>query len=86
MHRMVHLRFLTHWIVTFIGPVGPSSLPDEGDSVKAVGNGGKGVGVVGMGTGVMGMATGGDVGSPLFISIEVGDGVGEMATGVRLGD
>ena len=86
MPRMVYLRFLTHWIVTFIGPVRPSSLPDEGDSVNAVGNGGIVVGVVAMGTGVMGMATGGDVGSAVFIAIDVGDGAVEMATGVRLGD
>ena len=71
MPRMVYLRFLTYWIVTFIGPVRPSSLPDEGDSVKAIGYGGSVVGAV-TGTGVMGMATGGNVGSPVFIVIDMG--------------
>lgn len=75
---MIHLRFSTHWIVTFIGPVGPSSLPDEGDSVTALGNGSNVVGVAAMDGGVVEMATGvklwtgGEVGSLLLIGIDVG--------------
>jgi hypothetical protein len=83
---MVYLRLLAHCIVTFIGPVGPSSLPDEGGSDRVVGNGGSVVGGVAMGNGVVGMATGGDVGSSGFVVIDVGNGVVETATGVRLGD
>lgn len=58
MPGVIHLRFLTYWIVTFIGPVEPSSLPDEGDSVTAVGNGSSVIGVAAMGNGVVGTATG----------------------------